>query len=417
MKILLALLRALALVALTFITFAIAALTLGWVSNGRIVVANWVSLLFLVLAMLFLPVLGLRISWRAICLWALFVVPIAVYLAWDDPPVATSLEIAALAPPPSRAAESHAVALWYTTEPRRPRPKDWWLTPARNYLTPDLQPAEWRVFLVANRDTLRADWMAAASAREWVAALDAFEVIGDATASSDEPQLDFRALRATCFLHCAYASLLAIEGRGDEAVAVLRPMLSVGRKLQPAARGVTRLSTGIVCQHACQNAAQFILQSAAPTPDVLRLLGTSLAPGTDLAANYRRVFLCECALQVATISGDSRWTASLAEPVWMLVYNRNATCNLAVRNCERLLAVVMEGRGEGIRGHEQATRSDMRRTPFKNVKGQWWVSQVRADYFTRTVAASLAAEDDRRALLAEVLARLAAAEKKEPAAK
>jgi hypothetical protein len=99
----------------------------------------------------------------------------------------------------------------------------------------------------------------------------------------------------------------------------------------------------------------------------------------------------------------------------VLFYNPNATSNLAVRTYEKLLAVALEGRGEGLRAHEQTVQRDMRRSAFKNVWGRWAVAQTQADYFARLFAYSTAAEDHRRALLAEVQAKLAEAETREAA--
>ncbi|MCY2927173.1 MAG: DUF2961 domain-containing protein [Planctomycetota bacterium] len=65
--------------------------------------------------------------------------------------------------------------------------------------------------------------------------------------------------------YCQYESPSGIR-YGDEAVVVLRPVLSVSRKLQPAARSSARFLGAKAVQRACQNAARFVLQTSAPTP-------------------------------------------------------------------------------------------------------------------------------------------------------
>jgi hypothetical protein len=177
-KILLKLVRAVTELALWIAVSAIAALTVSWITDGFF---GWGYLLgtLLLCFVLFLVATLLarhqrRITWKHLGITAALVAPVALYLGWDEPPSVTPLHVELLAPPPPRAAESHAVALWSPQGSHEPEPKRW--TPvALGYIWHQLQPAEWRVFIMANRRVLLCECALGlhryATANVWVRSL------------------------------------------------------------------------------------------------------------------------------------------------------------------------------------------------------------------------------------------------------
>jgi hypothetical protein len=194
---------------------------------------------------------------------AVVIVALLGYLAWDGNPVRLQLTMDRLTPLPPRGVESAALFSRMAT-PRGGMapfagPKIVWRPLVSN-------ADAWRKHLQSNRDVIRAEWAAGTGLREWIVGLDAFEFIGDNTTSyAGLPQV-YAALRTARDLHSAYASLLALEGRGDEALAVLTPLLSVGYELQPPARTLVRYMVAVSTQSVAQDTVRFVLTHANPSP-------------------------------------------------------------------------------------------------------------------------------------------------------
>jgi hypothetical protein len=139
----------------------------------------------------------------------------------------------------------------------------------------------------------------------------------------------------------------------------------------------------------------------------LRQLAAVLPPTEDLATTFQRLFLCTAVLSERNLK------ARPGKPLTLLFFNPNATFNFYTRSIQELLAVARDGQSEGFRAHARARGGSYR--TFKNAWGHsrgWDFHSLAQD-----VRDCRQTDDRRRALLAEVNAKLAAAEKQETAAK
>lgn len=273
-------------------------------------------------------------SWLSLAAGYLVLAPVFVWLAWDEPAVRFPVSLDELCPPGPQAEASWAVTLAFTPRDGKPAPRTYappqfrWSGPA-----PD-KPAEYQDYVEKNRDAIHAAW-AALPERAWWAELNSFPALGDLMpARFDAPIIKFAPYRSTSQLGCAEATLLALEGKGDEAMDTLLPILEVGRKLEPSARSLVRFMVGRVIQKMGLQTARFILDHATVSPDRRARLAAALAGGSGGPAGARRMLLIEYALStnyLLTQFGD----ADHRRPAWKrgllglfrLVYNPIATAN------------------------------------------------------------------------------------------
>jgi hypothetical protein len=344
-------------------------------------------------------------SWRLFAGLAVLAAPVLTYLAWDDAQLEIEPNIEKLIPLPLRGTESDAVLRWYwssehqrATRFYRPSVLQWEVRPAQD---------EWRLYLVAHRDAIRATWEQSTGVHEWILALDKFPVIGDTASECDDytPRADIVDI---AYLHYAYAGLLSIDGRADEALAVLEPMLSVSRKLQPSARASSRFFLAENCRRSGQHAARFILKTSAPSAPALRGLAAALGDGRDVAAGSRVVIWQE---YLTTAAKTDYWGQAILPHriVGPFVYNPRATANLIGRQSARLAEAAVDGRGAGLRADQAALEKELLTPAFKNPLGRYLAAAMWGR-LGKLLKDLWSVDDDRRALLAEVQKRLAAAE-------
>jgi hypothetical protein len=222
---------------------------------------------------------------------------VLVWLAWDDPVLRHPLTIAELAPAFDGAERSHAVILEYGKH--HPTEESRVFSARKNpfYFTvgSPVDAEKWIAFLRNNRATIETEWTAAAPQRAWLDRLNAFDRLGDLTPAdigADIPRFDiwrFLAQRS-----CAIASLQALDGHGDEAIASLLPMLEVSRKFETSSRTLVRLMMARTAQRLCCQTGGFILDHAQPGPAARARLLAALEGGNG-PAGARRIVLMEYA--------------------------------------------------------------------------------------------------------------------------
>ena len=213
-----------------------------------------------------------------------------VYLAWDDATIEHPLTLQELAPQPARDAEAgYTATLAFTKTESNPAPRT--QPNPKHYLknSPVEKPAEWAKEVAANREKVAANFAVAAPAQEWLAELDRFDEIGDMPkADWVPPYINSTVFRQAGSALCDEAAALAQEGRGDEAMELLRLLASVSAKLERHARTDVRLMTGATGLRRAIAAADYVLATATVSPEKKAALAAALS-GRDIAQTRRRL--------------------------------------------------------------------------------------------------------------------------------
>lgn len=254
--------------------------------------------------LIFLPV-GLALvverkrwlTWRVLTIGWIAVLPVLGWLAWDEPTLRHPLPIEELSPAFPGADQSYAVLMQYSKDTPSQEARDFGKVKLTAPLTgaSSREPAKWREYVTQNRPALEADWAALAPQRRWLDELSSFERLGDLTPASLTANLmSFQVWRTLSQRTCAFATLQAIDGHGDEAIATLLPMLKAGIRLQPSSRTLVRSMVAIVVERMCLETAGIVLDltpvSAAARAQLLAALGLDNA-----AAIARHLILTEYA--------------------------------------------------------------------------------------------------------------------------
>jgi hypothetical protein len=203
----------------------------------------------------------------------------------------------------------------------------------------------------------------------------------------DGPIIKFAPYRSTSQLACAEAGLLALEGKGDEAMDTLLPILEVGRKLEPSARSLVRFMVARVIQKMGLHTARFILDHAPVSPDRRARLAAVLAGGSGGPAGARRLILIEYAISsnyLLSQFGDS----ARQRPLWKrgllglfrFVYNPIATTNRYGELTQELAGLAERRELAGFGTRAEAFVASNSRPRFKNMAGSLMLSMAIPSY-------------------------------------
>jgi len=119
---------------------------------------------------------------------------------------------------------------------------------------------------------------------------------------SDVRMFSFQVLRPLVLNTMAWASLQALDGQGDAALATLLPLLQVGGKLEEAARGVRYWRDAREMQDAAIKAAGFVLDNTPVSAEARARFAAALVARGGGTAGARRVY----AIRFARIEQASR---------------------------------------------------------------------------------------------------------------
>lgn len=347
-------------------------------------------------------------SWLSLGAGYVILIPVFVWLAWDEPALRYPITLDELCPPGPQAEASWAVTLAYTPRGGKPAP--------RTFTAPKFQMggagpekvAEWPAFLEKNREAIHATW-AALPEREWWAELNSFATLGDLMpARFDAPIIRFQPYRTYSQFACAEAGLLALEGKGDEAMDTLLPVLEVGRKLEPSGRSLVRFMVARVIQKMSLHTARFILDHAPVSPDRQARLAAALAGGSGGPAGARRLILIEYVISTNYLLsqfGDP----GLQRPAWKrgllglfrLVFNPVATANRYGELTQELADLAEHRELAGFGTRAAAFAAENNRPRFKNMAGSLMLSMTIPSY-TKVLESYWKIEDLRTALAADL---------------
>jgi hypothetical protein len=282
-----------------------------------------------------------RIGWKTLTLGWLLVAPTLAWLAWDDPAIRRPLTIEEIAPSFDGANKSYSLLMRYSKQTPSAEARAFAAQkPAVQFSGESARdPVKWREFLKRNRAGLEADWTMLEPQRKWLAELNSFDRIGDLTPTDfDADIMRFDVWRLMSQRICAIASLQALDGHADEAVATLLPLLQVSRKLEPSARNLVRFMIARTMQRMGLETAAFILDQGGVSPATCQKLAATLDGGNS-REGARRIVLLEYAIFTANITAIKygNQTGGVPEPrpfwhkplAWLsnLIFNFHATAN------------------------------------------------------------------------------------------
>ena len=263
-------------------------------------IAIGLTLLFVVFLPLALLAVAARkrwLTWPVLGLGCALVLPVLTWLAWDEPGVRHLLPIEEFSPAFPGAGQSYAVLMQYSKQAPSQEARDFGTVKMAVQWTgaSTREPARWREFVTKNRAGLEADWATLAPQRRWLDQLNAFERFGDLTPTSPSANIiSFQVWRTLSQRACGFATLQALDGRGDDAIATLLPMLEAGIKLQPSSRTLVRSMVGVVVERMCLETCGIVLDLAPVSAATSARLRAALGPD-NAAALARRLILIEYA--------------------------------------------------------------------------------------------------------------------------
>ncbi len=241
------------------------------------------TILFVVFLPLSLLVAAARkrvLTWTALATGWVVVLPVLFWLAWDEPAIRQSVSIEEFSPVFPGAEQSNAVLMQYSTKTPSEAAKAF---AAMKLVIPSFgtgpqDAAKWVGFVTKNRVGLETDWGNLAPQRRWLDQLAAFDRIGDLTpADLGANIINFQVWRTLGLHACGIATLQALDGHGDDAMATLVPLLEVSRKLQLSSRTLRRSQIAEVVEHMALQTAGIVLDHAAISWTTRNRLSATLA--------------------------------------------------------------------------------------------------------------------------------------------
>ena len=293
---------------------------------------------------LLLLVVGQRCQWlrrsHLVAIWAV-VLTTAGYLAWDDAEVLNSLSLDEISPAQPGDEASFAIFLRYGKDTAAAKT----VTTLKLQIgaaTVDLttKPEKWSEFLRTHRTEIEAEWAQLAPVREWWDELAALPRIGDLTAPHPSaPIIAFQPTRVHSQVAVAIASLRALDGHGDEAMATVTRLYSVARKWDPNSRTLVRAMIAKTVQKMALQTASFVLDHASVSATARAAFAAELTAAVGGPDGARHLMLIEGGFAQPMIAEFMRGTPmgglppfdSLQTAVRIfgpLVINPRATTNL-----------------------------------------------------------------------------------------
>lgn len=328
------------------------------------------------------------LSWRLqAAIWVL-VLGLGTYLAYDDPVVDMPATLAELAPALPGDAVSYKVMSRYSNLANVPKFK---LDPKIQQLVASLKRDDSDTAkLQDNREGIEASWNEISVLHTWFAELAAFPRIGDLLTNAGDPIPPFTPLRTYSRYACAYAQLLALDGKGDEALALLGQLLDVSQKMFSTSRTLVRSMISIVMENITLTSAGYVLDHAATSATARAQLAATLAKGLTGPAGARRMILVEFVAYMYPVfanfslgnmvsdygSGHTPWLRPLN---WLdpLLYNPRATLNLAGDSFNKIADLAAK---RDLAGIEAFTTNLVGNwdgaVPVKNIGGRFMLSNA-----------------------------------------
>ena len=278
-----------------------------------------------------------RRSWSGLAAGWLGLALILGWLARDEPGVPRPVTLAEVATVFPGAEQSYAVVTRHLTDGfGTDRSFDWG---GFNFSQGPEQGQIWRDFLAARRSDLEANWEKLAPVRAWIDQLNSFDRIADLDADLLEmTRIRFQARVAYPQNAMALASLQAIDGQGDAALDILRPLLEAAGKLERGARGTDIYHGARQMQSVAIRAASFVLDNSRVSAGARARFADAVTASTGGPEGARRLYAIRYAaveqasssFGLAVVAWSFRGFDFLRRPLDLMgpvAFNRHATRN------------------------------------------------------------------------------------------
>lgn len=284
--------------------------------------------LLVLVGLFFLRRLAIKQGWVSIRGRAVIAAALAVYLVYlvRDEPVAPSVERnRAVMAGRCEDESSYRLTLRYTPGVGGGMK---FAAPSRT-LDFGKQGEKRRAYLLAHRDELEANWAELAEVRAWWAEMAALPRIGDRSEHGfDQPVIRFQPVRAYMQHALAIASLRAIDGDGDAALAIVGEVYVVGARLEPASRTLLRSMVARVVQKGALETAEFVCDTATVSAEARTRFAGLLAGPEGGGLGARRLVLTDAAsffLSGEGIATFARLSGSRSGESWAGYIGRSVT--------------------------------------------------------------------------------------------
>ena len=245
---------------------------------------------------------------RALVCFAITAIAGWLWLAWDDPKLDFPPEDYLTAADSPEAEASHALVLRYRSGEDSRLPADLPDLREPHSLAGNKTPTneQWTAFVTEHRAEIQQGWDQLADHRAWIAEMAAAPRLADLTTSITGPFPSFESLRTSSRFMTWQARALALEGRGDEALAEIGTLLGASQKLIPHSRTILRRMIAIVLQRLAINTANFVLDSAKTSPEARARLLALVSSRPDASAAAYNLLWCEYPLSADYMLNDNR---------------------------------------------------------------------------------------------------------------
>ncbi len=247
------------------------------------------------------------LRWTVLTVGWLVILAVLCWMAWDEPTIRQSLTIEELSPTFSGTEQSFDVLMQYSTETPSAEAKAFAKINLSLPLSLPLisESKKWTDFVATNRSKIEEDWNILAPQQRWINELAGFDRICDLTPPDLKANImSFKSWRSIVQHTCAFATLQAVDGHGDDAIATLVPLLEVSRELQLSSRTLVRTQIANIAERMMLETASYVLDHASVSVASRARLLTAL--GTENASALARHLILMEYVQFPSVSGGMK---------------------------------------------------------------------------------------------------------------
>jgi len=232
-----------------------------------------------------------EIKWRWVVLAGLVVAAALGYFAYDTPQV----PLADLGPRVSDDDIGYRTFMWMAEKSPYSRLSEPGIVNAEEAkaLALPAKSENWAKFVQENRGLIMQAWTADKMGREWIDAINATPPKGVWPQGNSPSFVAFQPVRATCYIRMAYAYTVALEGRRDEAMAVLIPMIGAMHHYERTGDCLLNETIASVVLKRSYVVAAEIMKLGALSEDTRKILGEVLRTAPTIRQVIRHAFLGE----------------------------------------------------------------------------------------------------------------------------